>query len=94
VGGTVNAYLALRAALLAIRRLRSAAGAPNIASLAVPGLCTGAGGMNPHVSARQLRYAFEVSTGKRGFGDKNLSQLTRREAKMKALPGSLLEGDE
>ena len=44
--------------------------------------------MHPLISARQIRHAYEQATGLRGFGDKNLSQLARREAKLRSLPAS------
>jgi len=70
-----------------------------------PGLGTGSGGnpsapggasarLDPRVSARQLRYAWEIFTGRRGYGDKNLTQLTRREAKLRRLPRPLASDDD
>jgi O-acetyl-ADP-ribose deacetylase (regulator of RNase III) len=54
VVGTLNAYLAMRAALVAAlthgRALRS---------LAAPGLCTGVGGMPPAEAAAQMRAAYD-----------------------------------
>ncbi len=84
--GTVNAYLAMRGALLAVRDFNQASAPPAIQSVAVPGLCTGAGGMHPLISARQIRYACEQVMGMKGYGDRNLSQLARREQKLKTLP--------
>lgn len=80
--GTVNAYLAARGAFLALR----APDAPPIASVAFTGLGTGELGLHPQVSARQLRYAYDIFRGHRGFGDKNLTQLSRRERKLGAIP--------
>lgn len=57
VSGTVNAYLALRAALLAVRRH---AGEPPIRSLLCPGLCTSVGRMPPARAARQMAQAWAV----------------------------------
>lgn len=89
--GTLDAYLAMRGGLLAIRDHNLSSPDPDsrIASLAVSGLCTGKAGMNAHIAVRQMRYAFELVTGQRGFGDKNVSQLTRRDAKLRAIPGSV-----
>ena len=58
VAGTINAYLSMRAALIAILR-HNATGGPSIRSLLVPGLCTGVGGM-PYVEAsEQMRTAYD-----------------------------------
>src|SRR4051794_17843483 len=62
VSGTINAYLAMRAALVAVNR-HHAAGRPRIASLAVPGLGTGIGGMAGDESARQMRVAVDMILG-------------------------------
>jgi hypothetical protein len=96
LAATVNAYLAVRGALLALRGDRGggearepAGGGPApaaIGSLAVPALGVDAG-MDPRVSARQIRYAYEVASGLRGAGDKNLTQLLRRERKLQSIPG-------
>jgi O-acetyl-ADP-ribose deacetylase (regulator of RNase III) len=93
VEGTLNAYLAMRGALLAVRDHNLEAVEAPIASLAVPGLCTGAGGMHRLISARQMRYAYELVAGLRGAGSKNLSGLARREAKLRSLPASAAEED-
>jgi O-acetyl-ADP-ribose deacetylase (regulator of RNase III) len=57
VGGTVNAYLAMRAALLAAEAHNRAVRdrpAERIRALAVPGLCTGTGKMPPERAAFQM----------------------------------------
>lgn len=61
VANTINAYLAMRAALVAVVRRdpRSA----SIRRLAVPGLCTGVGGMHPGLAARQMRAAYDNVIG-------------------------------
>jgi O-acetyl-ADP-ribose deacetylase (regulator of RNase III) len=86
---TVNVFLALRAALAA---LRQAEGAGAIAAvpqfrLAVPALGVGPGGLDPRTSARQIRYALEVFIGRRGAADRNLSQAQRRDRKLRTIPG-------
>jgi len=53
---TVDAYLAMRAALLAVRRHDHE---PAIETVAVPSLCTGAGGMRPDIAALQMQCAYE-----------------------------------
>ena len=57
--GTINAYLAMRAALVAVLDHNRGRGVP-IASLAVPGLCTGIGSMPADESALQMRAAYEM----------------------------------
>lgn len=90
VGKSLNAFLALRAALGAARRA-----ARPLESVAAPSLgvapSEGAPGIHPLTSARQMRYAYEVAVGLRGPGDKNLSQQARREKKLESLPLSALE---
>src|ERR1700735_1784642 len=54
--GTINAYLAMRAALVAVLDVNRG-GAGKIASLAVPGLCTEVGWMSADESALQMRAA-------------------------------------
>lgn len=62
VGGTLNAYLAMRAALVAVIVHNSTAPEP-VRSLAVPGLCTGVGGMPCAEAAGQLRAAYDNVIG-------------------------------
>ena len=57
VSDTVNAYLALRAALLAIR---NHSGEPRIESVLCPGLCTSVGRMPAERAARQMAHAWAV----------------------------------
>jgi O-acetyl-ADP-ribose deacetylase (regulator of RNase III) len=54
---TTNAYLAFRAALLALVRHGTARGRP-VASVVCPGLCTGIGAMSARRCAAQMRIAF------------------------------------
>jgi O-acetyl-ADP-ribose deacetylase (regulator of RNase III) len=58
VAGTINAYLSLRAALVAVLQHNAGSGRP-IRSLAVPGLCTGVGGMSVEHAAEQMRVAYD-----------------------------------
>ena len=62
LGGTINAYLAMRAALAAILD-HNRNGAGPIESVAVPGLGTGVGGMAPDESAFQMRAAYDMIVG-------------------------------
>lgn len=82
IEGTLNAYLATRGAFLAI----SEAGAGKIESVALPGIGTGESGMPPEICARQMRYAYNIFSGRKGYGDKNLTRLTRRENKLRRMP--------
>lgn len=56
---TLNAYVAFRAALLAVRRFNDMEAEPRIQTMVSPGLCTGIGGMSPRRSAAQMRLAYE-----------------------------------
>ncbi len=60
--GTIQAYLAMRAALVAVLD-HNRAGLEPIASLAVPGLGTGVGGMDYEESAAQVRAAYDMILG-------------------------------
>lgn len=59
VANSLNAYLSMRAALVAVLR-HNAAGRPAIRCLAVPGLCTGVGGMSAEEAATQMRTAYDI----------------------------------
>lgn len=69
VGMTSNAYAAMSAVLRAISRFNESAQEP-IESVAVPGLCTGVGGMEARVAALQMHQAYvnwvSENRGKRG----------------------------
>lgn len=56
---TINAYLGMRAALVAILDHNRGPSAP-IRSVAVPGMGTGVGGMDPEESALQMRAAYDM----------------------------------
>jgi O-acetyl-ADP-ribose deacetylase (regulator of RNase III) len=62
VAGTINAYLSMRAALVAVLR-NGQAGGRAVRTLAVPGLGTGVGGMHPADAAGQMRSAYESVVG-------------------------------
>ncbi|MBV9467900.1 MAG: macro domain-containing protein [Abitibacteriaceae bacterium] len=57
VGMSSNAYKAMAALLRAISKFNST-GDDAISSVAVPGLCTGVGGMEPRVAALQMYQAY------------------------------------
>ena len=65
VSGTLNAYLAFRAALLAVIDLNSQFESCPIKNLLCPGLGTGVGGISPSDCANQMRKAFDVILGGR-----------------------------
>ena len=56
LGDSINAYLAMRAALITTVQYRNT---PLIRSIAVPTLCTGVGGMPAEESARQMLCAYQ-----------------------------------
>ncbi len=62
VAATINAYLAMRAALIAVLR-HNAGGERKIGGLAVPGLCTGVGAMRYESAAEQMRTACDSVIG-------------------------------
>ena len=83
IGSTVNVFLASKGAFQAL----SDAERPDLKRIAAPPMGIDAPGrMHPHVSARQFRYGYEIAIKKRGRGGKNLTQLVRRERKMKSVP--------
>jgi O-acetyl-ADP-ribose deacetylase (regulator of RNase III) len=59
VSGTINAYLSMRAALVAILD-HNKDGLVRISSVAVPGLCTGVGGMPADEAGPQMRAAYDM----------------------------------
>jgi O-acetyl-ADP-ribose deacetylase (regulator of RNase III) len=61
VSNTLNAYLAFRAALLAVRAFNRAE--IRIRSMVVPGLATGIGGMDARRCAAQMRIAYDQVAG-------------------------------
>ncbi len=50
---SVNAYLAMKSILICAKNH------PNINSIAIPGLCTGVGNMNPKIAAKQMFFAYK-----------------------------------
>jgi O-acetyl-ADP-ribose deacetylase (regulator of RNase III) len=62
VVGSINAYLSMRAALVAVLR-HNAINSEPIRSIAVPGLCTGVGGMSAIDAAEQMRVAYNYVIG-------------------------------
>jgi O-acetyl-ADP-ribose deacetylase (regulator of RNase III) len=64
VAGTINAYLAMRATLVAVLRHNAGAARP-IRSLAIPGLGTGVGGIPSQEAAAQMRQAYDNVIGGR-----------------------------
>lgn len=64
VAGTINAYLAMRGALVAVLRYNAGSSRP-IRTLAVPGLGTGVGGLSAAAAAEQMRAAYDNIIGGR-----------------------------
>src|SRR5262249_23323188 len=62
VAGSINAYLAMRAALVAVLKHNAKSPRP-IRSLAVPGLATGVGGLSAAEAAEQMRAADDSVIG-------------------------------
>lgn len=62
VVGTINAYLAMRATLVAVMK-HNATGSSPIRSLAITGLGTGVGGMSYQEAGEQMRTAYENEIG-------------------------------
>src|SRR5262249_35074467 len=62
VARTINAYLAMRAALVAVLKQNSSEPA-RIRSMAIPGLCTGVGGMRYEDASEQMRAAYDNVIG-------------------------------
>lgn len=57
IATSVNAYLAMKAILIAAQRH------PSINSVAIPGLCTGVGRMPPRTAAKQMFVAYDEIVG-------------------------------
>jgi O-acetyl-ADP-ribose deacetylase (regulator of RNase III) len=83
VAGTINAYLAMRAALVAVQRHNAAGGRP-IRTLAVPRLGTGVGEIPPDEAVEQMRAAHDSIIGGRWREVRHAVQAPY------ALPGSRL----
>ena len=75
VSNTVNAYLAFRAALIAVRDHNRASPEIPIASLLCPGLATFYGCMDPGRSARQMLHAYRVVVRGEPLHDKPIDLL-------------------
>lgn len=85
---TVNVFLAAKGAFQAL----SDSNRPTLKRIAAPAMGIGVPGhMNPFISARQFRYAYEIAIKKRSRGGKNLTRLIRREKKMKTAPSMEIE---
>ncbi len=85
-GESLCAYFVVRGALLAVRNHNREHPDDLIESIAIPVLGVEEFGLHPATSARQIRYAYEQVAGMRGLGDKNLSNLSRREKKLLSIP--------
>lgn len=83
VADSLNAFLAMRAVLLAISKFNTTHGAP-IKSVAVPGLATGVGKMPYDRCAKQMRAAFDHVVNHQSNHYKALSQAIDVEKELKA----------
>ena len=75
VSGTANAYLAFRAALIAVRNHNRATPEIPIASLLCPGLATFYGCMDPRRSARQMFHAYRIAVRGEALHDRGTDVL-------------------
>jgi len=80
---TVNVYLAMRAALIAVQA-HNKKSVRTIESLLVPGLGTGIGEMPPARAARQMRIAFDAILGGRAPGRRNVGAIWNEHGDMLA----------
>lgn len=62
VAGTINAYLSMRAALVAVLKHNATSNSP-IRSIAIPGLATGVGGIAYQDASEQMRRAYDSVIG-------------------------------
>lgn len=83
VADSLNAFLAMRAILLAISKFNTAHGAP-IKSVAIPGLATGIGKMPYDRCAKQMRAAFDQVVNHNSNHYQTLSQAIDFEKELKA----------
>ena len=68
---SINAYLAMKAILIASEK------DDRISTVAIPGLCTGVGRMQPVIAARQMFYAYEEIVLKRTLDFKNFAEAQK-----------------
>lgn len=86
VSGTVNAFLAFRGVIRAVRAFNLASPRP-IESLLCPGLGTAIGRMHPQACARQMYYAYRTSHAGDPFVPKDLMQACRNQFDLTARRG-------
>ena len=82
VASTVNAFLAMRAILTSIQQYNRA-NDNAIGSVAIPGLCTGAGQMPYERCATQMRTAYDYVTAKELHHFTTLSEAIAEEIRLK-----------
>lgn len=82
VSDTVNAFLAMRATLLAVNAFNQK-NVSDIKSVAIPGLCTGVGRMPYDRCARQMRAGYDVVAGGASNHYRSLSEAIEDERKYK-----------
>jgi O-acetyl-ADP-ribose deacetylase (regulator of RNase III) len=81
VSGTVNAYLAFRAVIRAIKLHNRTAARP-IRSVLCPGLCTATGRMDPKSSAWQMYYAYLTANGGQTWIPQDLMEACRNQVQL------------
>ncbi|MFN8655588.1 MAG: macro domain-containing protein [Candidatus Obscuribacterales bacterium] len=84
VPDSINAFLAMRATLLAIAA-HNKISAEKIESVAVPGMCTGVGRMPFPRSAQQMRAAYDLVTGARSNRYKSLQDACIEEETLRTI---------
>lgn len=82
VAGSVNAFLAMRATLIAVIQFNKQNN-DVIKTLAVPGFCTGVGKMPFDLCAKQMRMAYDQVYGKRSNKYRALSEAIADEQRYK-----------
>lgn len=84
VPDSVNAFLAMRATLLAVNEFNRQNTSP-IDSIAIPGLCTGTGRMPYDKCARQMRAAYDLVMGKSSNRYRSLAEAIADEKNYKVI---------
>jgi O-acetyl-ADP-ribose deacetylase (regulator of RNase III) len=77
VSSTLNAYLAFRAAIRAVKQ-HNVAGAKPIRKVLCPGLCTAVGRMHPDLAAKQMVAAYRVCVLGQAIGPSSHHSLAGR----------------
>lgn len=76
---SVNAYLAMKAILIAAKSHS------DISTVAIPGLCTGVGGMRPDIAAKQMYMAYEEIELERGSSFSGFDEAQKHQLRLNEL---------